>query len=55
VKDVYEAPRAQVCGVFLCESMAVGVQSPVRGVTLEDWTAGDVQPTGDGDISLPLW
>jgi hypothetical protein len=51
----YETPRASVRGVFLCEGVAVGVQSPVKRVTLEDWEAGAAQGAGDGDISLPLW
>jgi hypothetical protein len=51
----YETPRASVRGVFLCENVAVGCQSPVKGVTLEDWSAGDAQEAGDGDVLLPLW
>jgi hypothetical protein len=54
-KFEYETPRASVRGVFLCESVAVGCQSPVKRVTLEDWDTGAEQPTGDGDFSLPLW
>jgi hypothetical protein len=51
----YKTPLAEVRGVFLCESVAVGCQSPVKRVTLEDWAAGDAQASTDGDISLPLW
>jgi hypothetical protein len=51
----YETPRASVRGVFLCENVAVGCQSPVKRVTVEEWEAGDAQPVGDGDFALPLW
>jgi hypothetical protein len=53
--EVYEAPRICVRGVFLCENLAIGVQSPVKKVTLEDWENGAAQGAGEGDISLPLW
>jgi hypothetical protein len=55
LKDVYETPRASVRGVFLCESVAVGVQSPVKRVTLEDWSDGATQSEADGDVALALW
>jgi hypothetical protein len=51
----YEAPQAQVRGVFLLENVAVGCQSPVRKAEVADWEAGDAQAATDGDISLPLW
>jgi hypothetical protein len=54
LKEVYKTPRAQVRGVFLCDSV-MNCQSPVRRVTLEDWEAGTPQETGDGDVSLPSW
>jgi hypothetical protein len=52
--EEYEAPWAEVRGVFLCENIA-NVQSPVKRVEWEDWEEGDAQPAGDGEISLPLW
>jgi hypothetical protein len=55
LKEKYKTPLAEVREVFLCESVAVGCQSPVKRVTLEDWEEGDAQPAGDGEISLPLW
>jgi hypothetical protein len=55
LKEKYKTPLAQVGVVFLSEGMAIGVQSPVKRVTLEDWEAGAAQPVGDGDFSLPLW
>jgi hypothetical protein len=51
----YKTPLAQVRGVFLCENVAAGCQSPVKKVELEDWSAGDAQAVGEGEISLPLW
>jgi hypothetical protein len=51
----YEAPRADVRGVFLCEGVAIAVQSPVKRVTLEDWSDGAAQSEADGDVALALW
>jgi hypothetical protein len=50
----YEAPRASVREVFLCENIA-NIQSPVKRVTLEDWEEGAEQEAGDGDVLMPLW
>jgi hypothetical protein len=46
----YEAPRADVCGVFLCENMAVGAEVSVLtgGITQEDWGS-------DSAASQDLW
>jgi hypothetical protein len=53
--EVYETPLAQVRGVFLCENVAVGVQSPVDRITLKDWTVVDASEIPEIDIELPLW
>jgi hypothetical protein len=55
LKEVYKTPRAQVRGVFLCDSV-MNCQSPVRGVTLEAWD--EVTPeTGKDfeDLSFQIW
>jgi hypothetical protein len=52
--EEYEAPRAEVRGVFLCENIA-NIQSPVKRVTLVDWTEGQEQAEGEGDVALAWW
>jgi hypothetical protein len=51
----YEAPQAQVCGAFLCDSVADTVFSPVRRVDVTDWVdGGEVTGTDGGDVFLTL-
>jgi hypothetical protein len=49
----YETPRASVRGVFLCENVAAGCPSPVKGVTLEEWSDVEQDPEKDfADLSI---
>jgi hypothetical protein len=51
----YETPLAEVRGVFLCESVADTVFSPVRRVDVTDWVyEGDVTGTDGGDVYIAL-
>jgi hypothetical protein len=55
----YDAPRAQVRGVFLCENVADTVFSPVRRADVEPWIdGGDVGESVNvgegGDVYLTL-
>jgi hypothetical protein len=52
----YEAPRAQVRGVFLCDSVADTVFSPVRRADVDPWVNGGATDpaTEGGDVFLTL-
>jgi hypothetical protein len=51
----YEAPWAQVRGVFLCEDVADTVFSPVRTADVKPWEdGGETTSTEGGDVYLTL-
>jgi hypothetical protein len=55
LKKGYETPRAQVRGVFLCNSVADTVFSPVRRVDVEPWDEGGETTSAEGgDVFLTL-
>jgi hypothetical protein len=54
LKEEYKTPQISVRGVFFVENIAA-IQSPVKGITFEDWSAGDEQEPGDGEFLMPLW
>jgi hypothetical protein len=48
-KLMYKTPRASVRGVYLCDSVADTVCSPVRGADVTPWIeAGETDPEVDG-------
>jgi hypothetical protein len=51
----YKTPRASVRGIFLCDSVADTICSPVKKVELEDWEVVTPDAASTGDVSLPLW
>jgi hypothetical protein len=55
LKEVYETPRILVRGVFLCDSIAAPVFSPVRRVDVNPWVdGGETTATDGGDVWLPV-
>jgi hypothetical protein len=49
LKEVYETPRAQVRGVFLCEDVAVEPTSVLTGgITQDGWDIYADEPVGQG-------
>jgi hypothetical protein len=53
LKEVYETPRAQVRGVFLCDNVADTIFSPVKSIDVNDWVDGGETAAAD-DVYLVL-
>jgi hypothetical protein len=55
LKGRYEAPWAEVRGVFLCENVADTVFSPARRVDAKQWVdGGETTAAEGGDVFIAI-